>query len=208
MKYNNLRVLDDQSSLRRELTNSVDWYQDSDNSNIYWIRANDGDEEYKPIALSSMVSESVLQNGSGGGGEGSQGATGPQGPQGPQGATGANGLQGPTGIEGPTGPQGTAGVDGGQIPISAQTVATLEISPNIYYTWSEISALTITLATPTDTTILNKYMFEFISGTTATVLTLPSAVKIANGITIEASKRYQVSILNNIAIIVGVDYTA
>ena len=49
-------------------------------------------------------------------------------------------------------------------------------------------------------------MFEFISGSTATVLTLPNSVKFPDDYEIEANKKYQVSIVDNIGLVVGVDY--
>lgn len=50
-----------------------------------------------------------------------------------------------------------------------------------------------------------EYMLEFISGETPTNLTLPADVKFPEEPTIEANKRYQLSIVNNIALLVGVD---
>ena len=49
-------------------------------------------------------------------------------------------------------------------------------------------------------------MFEFISGSTPTVLTLPTSVKFPDDYEIEANKKYQISIVDNIGLIVGVDY--
>ena len=59
--------------------------------------------------------------------------------------------------------------------------------------------MTITLA-KADATRLNEYMFSFISGATPTVLTLPDTVKWANELTIEANKRYEISIVDNIGL--------
>ena len=47
-------------------------------------------------------------------------------------------------------------------------------------------------------------MFEFVSGTTATTLTLPDTIKWLEIPSIETNKRYQCSIVNNIGILVGV----
>lgn len=47
-------------------------------------------------------------------------------------------------------------------------------------------------------------MFEFISGTIATILTLPDNIKWIGDNTIEVNKTYQVSIVNNQAVIGGV----
>lgn len=98
-----------------------------------------------------------------------------------------------------------------KIPVVDMTdVGTLEtpvsINPNTYYVWGEIAALYISLVTPTDVNHYSEYMFEFISGSTATVLSLPSSVKFPDDYEIEANKKYQVSIVDNIGLIVRVDY--
>ena len=81
---------------------------------------------------------------------------------------------------------------------------TTTLSENIYYIWGEVASLTLTLGTPADASKLSEYMFEFQSGATPTTLSLPSSVKWVETPTIEANKTYQVSIVNDIAIIVGV----
>lgn len=81
---------------------------------------------------------------------------------------------------------------------------TTMLSENIYYIWGEVASLTLTLGTPADASKLSEYMFEFQSGATPTTLSLPSSVKWVETPTIEANKTYQVSIVDNIAIIVGV----
>jgi hypothetical protein len=65
-----------------------------------------------------------------------------------------------------------------------------------------METLTLTLAAGEENK-LSEYMFEFTSGTTPTTLTLPESVKWIGGNTIEASKTYQVSIVNNIAVLRG-----
>lgn len=84
---------------------------------------------------------------------------------------------------------------------TSETSKTLQ--PNTYYKWGTMTSLTITLATNVDSSILNEYMFEFVSGTTPTTLSLPSSIKWLNGEApiIEQNKTYQVSIVNNLAII-------
>ena len=52
----------------------------------------------------------------------------------------------------------------------------------------------------------NEYMFEFVSGSTATVLSLPNNIQFPEDYEIEANKKYQISIVYNIGLIVGVDY--
>ena len=80
---------------------------------------------------------------------------------------------------------------------------TFALTPNILHRWGTVTSLTITLAAPVDTTVANYYMFEFTSGTTATTLSLPSTVTWASDVSIEANKKYQVSILNGCGIIGG-----
>lgn len=79
-----------------------------------------------------------------------------------------------------------------------------ELSPNKYYKFGRCTSLTIALGAEV-AGILNEYMFEFVSGVTATVLNLPETVKWNNGNapTIEANKKYIVSIVSNIAVIGG-----
>lgn len=91
-----------------------------------------------------------------------------------------------------------------KIPVETSSQTTITIDPNKYYSFGEAASLNITLGTPTDNTIYNEYMFEFNSGATPTSLTLPNTVEWVQTPTIEASKTYQVSIVNNIGIIVGV----
>lgn len=90
------------------------------------------------------------------------------------------------------------------IAIVESQETTLSIDPNKFYVFPEVASLTITLNSPSDSTIYNEYMFQFDSGTTPTSLTLPNTVSWVETPTIEASKTYQVSIVNNIALIVGV----
>lgn len=86
--------------------------------------------------------------------------------------------------------------------IVTQTAATVEIQPNVLNVWGEAASLTITLATPTDNTIVNEYMVQFESGTTATTLSLPNSViwgDSCGALSVEASKIYQISIIDNLA---------
>jgi len=78
---------------------------------------------------------------------------------------------------------------------------TFALTPNLLHIWGEVTALTLTLATPTDSTIVNEYMFQFTSGTTATTLSLPSSVTWVAAPSINAGATYQVSIVNNLGVI-------
>lgn len=79
---------------------------------------------------------------------------------------------------------------------------TFTLTPNVLHKWGEVATLTLTLGTPTDG-VVNEYMAQFVSGTTATVLTLPETVKWIGDNTIEAGKTYQLSIIDNLAVLGG-----
>lgn len=140
---------------------------------------------------------------------GPQGKQGIQGPIGPQGEQGIQGIQGKKGIDGKDGTNGKDGINGTNgknysIEIAESTLTTQKIESNKFYKFGEVSSLNITLAAITDTSVLNEFMFEFISGATATTLTLPNTVKWLETPTIEANKIYQCSIVDNIGVLLGV----
>ena len=93
---------------------------------------------------------------------------------------------------------------GGGVSVVQTSTSTIEINPNTFYKFGEVASLNITLASITDNTIYNEYMFEFVSGTTATTLTLPSSIKWLETPTIDANKIYQCSIVDNVGLLVGV----
>ena len=77
------------------------------------------------------------------------------------------------------------------------------ILPNVFHVWDTVTSLFINFIT-TDNSIsnahANEYIFQFISGSTPTTLSLPSGIKWANGTTpanLEAYTIYQISILEN-----------
>lgn len=72
---------------------------------------------------------------------------------------------------------------------------TAELDPNKLYIFPEMSSLTYTLATPSDTSIANEYHFVFRSGATATELVHPSGVSVPDNFTVEKNKVYEISIL-------------
>ena len=76
--------------------------------------------------------------------------------------------------------------------------------PNKEYVFGEVTELTVSFAEG-DIGKRNEYLFSFISGETATVLTLPSSVKWVNELTVEANKRYEISVVDDIAIWCAVD---
>lgn len=90
---------------------------------------------------------------------------------------------------------------GHETPIVNQTLNVVEIQPNCLNVWGEMANLVITLATPADETIVNEYMFQFTSGDIATQLTLPDTITWMSEPTINANATYQISIINNLAVI-------
>ena len=142
-----------------------------------------------------------------------------RGETGPAGADGKDGLDGTPGADGKTayayavegGYTGTEEefaaklaeeIYPGAYPVVDMTANTAELAPNTYYRWGEISALTITLGAEISG-ITNEYCFEFVSGETATTLTVPDTISWVQEPSIEAGKTYQVSILNGIGVICG-----
>lgn len=79
---------------------------------------------------------------------------------------------------------------------------TLTLDPNVYYKISNYTILNLTLGT-TDAAYMDEFMFEFTTGSSTTTLSLPSTVKWMGGSapTIKTNKTYQVSIVNNLAVI-------
>lgn len=88
-----------------------------------------------------------------------------------------------------------------------ETSNTKTIKPNVFYRWTTPqTSLSITLEAPENDSIANEYMFEFVSGSTPTTLSItPNTIKWPDAPTIEANKIYQVSILNGIGLIISVD---
>lgn len=76
-----------------------------------------------------------------------------------------------------------------------------ELIPNKMYMFGTRESLTITLATPSDNTIVNEYTFQFTSGNTATTLIVPNTVTWLKDPDISTGKKYIVSIENNLGII-------
>lgn len=101
--------------------------------------------------------------------------------------------------------EGLGVVIAGAKSIENQTgVQTGRIEVGRYYKFGEVSQLNITLIEDAySEMVMQEYMFEFTSGSTPTVLTLPETVKWIGSNTIEANKTYQVSIVNNLAVMGG-----
>lgn len=92
-------------------------------------------------------------------------------------------------------PEGSGG-SGGTVRIEKLSTDTAaELEPNKLYIFPEMTELTITLAEPSDTSIVSEYHFVFQSGATATTLTIPDTVKLPSNFSVDASKIYEISIL-------------
>lgn len=87
-------------------------------------------------------------------------------------------------------------------PVVETTNDTLELLPNTYYKWGTMSALAITLGSEI-AGIVNEFCGEFVSGATATTFSVPESVSWPNGLTVDANRTYQFSIVNGIGVIVG-----
>ena len=86
------------------------------------------------------------------------------------------------------------------ISVVEHTDVSVDIKPNVLNLWGEVESLEITLAQPDDVSIVNEYMIQFTSGDVATTLILPSAIKWMSAPTIQANRVYQISIVNNLAV--------
>lgn len=77
--------------------------------------------------------------------------------------------------------------------------------PNVFYDLGTLSGdTTFAFASPSDNTIENEWMFEFTTPSTAPTITWPNAITGWSGgtaPTINASKTYQVSVLNGLGVI-------
>lgn len=89
------------------------------------------------------------------------------------------------------------------VPVVYAELDSMTIEPNTLYVWGEVASLNITLATPSDTSIVNEYMIQFTSGATATQLVLSDNIQWLSEPTINANMTYQVSIIDNLAVIGG-----
>lgn len=87
------------------------------------------------------------------------------------------------------------------VKILDQTESVVTIQPNILHRWGVVDSLDITLAEGKEG-VVNEYIVQFTSGENTT-LTLPNTIKWLSAPSIEAGVTYQLSIVNNLAIIGG-----
>jgi hypothetical protein len=147
--------------------------------------------------------------------QGEKGEAGAQGEQGPAGEPGKDGrgitsvtiktdghlqIDYSDGTEADVGKvTGNDGLDGTSgVPVRIEKTSsdtTAELDPNKLYIFPEMSSLTYTLATPSETSIASEYHFIFQSGATATELVHPANVSVPDGFAVEKNKVYEISIL-------------
>lgn len=111
------------------------------------------------------------------------------------------------GADGKDGAQGPKGEDGKISQVQKKIVTAAEtntLEPNTMYIFNEVDNLNIEFNIQ-ESNYRDEYIFSFISGATPTVLTLPSSVQWANELTVEANKRYEVSVVDNIGLWCAVD---
>ena len=93
-----------------------------------------------------------------------------------------------------------------RVSIWAGTSPSVTLTPNTYYRFisASLSSLTITLGSVSNSGIINEYFMEFTTSSSGTTVSLPSTIKWANGEkpTFEASTTYQISIVNDLGIVV------
>lgn len=140
--------------------------------------------------------------------KGDTGATGPTGPKGEQGAQGIQGEQGPKGDKGDKGDTGANGADGQDLihqgeEVASSGVVSKELSPNVFCLFTDtatgISDLTLTLASGN---YYDEYMCAFTTSSSGCNLSLPNTVSyIGSAPTLEANTYYELSIVNNKAVI-------
>lgn len=87
-----------------------------------------------------------------------------------------------------------------EMPIVDQSATTTTIQPNVLNVWGEVASLDITLADGEDG-VVNEYLVQFTSGSTATTLTLPDDIAWMSAPNVQANKTYQISIINNLGVI-------
>lgn len=80
--------------------------------------------------------------------------------------------------------------------ISTAGAVSQALSPFVIYHFTgAVTSLTITLTAPSSG--IAHYHFDFLSGSTAATLSLPNTVDMPESFAVEASKRYEIDILNN-----------
>lgn len=77
-----------------------------------------------------------------------------------------------------------------------------ELTPNVLHKWGEVTELFLSLSQASADAV-DFFMAEWVSGSVPTSLTLPESVRFNAEVSIEAGKTYQLSIVNNLAVLGG-----
>ena len=89
------------------------------------------------------------------------------------------------------------------VKVEELTLSTYTIKPNKFYVFPTANEIVVNLEEATDVSRYNEYMFQFTSNDNTT-LTLPTNIKWIGDSEVEPNMTYQVSIVNNIAVMGGV----
>ena len=92
------------------------------------------------------------------------------------------------------------GISGYPEVLHGKNDTTFTLTPNTFHVWDRVPSLTLDFGSKTSG-VMNEYLFQFKSGSTATSLTLPAAIHWATNkaLTIVENMIYQVSILGGLA---------
>lgn len=121
---------------------------------------------------------------------------------GPKGSDGAPGEQGPQGEPGPKGDKGDSGIPALNLVEVSEGVVNVTMLPNrLYFAQAPCTQITVALE-PIQELIYAEYMLCFVTDS-ACVLTMPENIMWDGGEapTLEANKYYELSVLNNVAVI-------
>ena len=86
--------------------------------------------------------------------------------------------------------------DASYIPQVTGSGTSVTLQPNKFYVFGEVAEIDVSFAAGTSGQV-NEYHFSFISGATAAVLSLPVDVVMPEIFSVEANRKYEISILNN-----------
>lgn len=88
--------------------------------------------------------------------------------------------------------------------VATELTSSVELQPNVMHVLPNVgTSLSVTLAAATDNAIVNEYMLEFDTRQTAPSVSFPSAVVFPVGMVVSPNKRYQISIIDNVALYVS-----
>lgn len=88
------------------------------------------------------------------------------------------------------------------VKVKELSLSTYTIKPNTFYMFPTANEIVVNLEEATDVSRYNEYMFQFTSND-HTTLTLPTNIKWIGDSEVEPNMTYQVSIVNNIAVMGG-----